>query len=143
MDSKKLEKAEQLLQKKQDKRQDGSNDVAAGNKAKCYKGANAEATASQVSFWTPSRSAVFATLSISCSDHLRFSGDFQVLSKKDDDANSTSNQSKDIKIENFDIAFGEKVFKKESAPICMIPKNWARLYIHAAPVVFVVHCGRA
>ena len=78
MDTKKLERAEQQLQKKQDKRDGGSS---AGGSAVYYKGSGSEgeATASQA------------------------------ISRRDENACEGGTITKDIRIENFDISFGDKV----------------------------------
>ncbi len=73
MDSKKLERAEQQLQKKLDRRGDGAVGSSAAS-ANRYK--KNEASASQV------------------------------ISKKDNRAEAAGMATKDIRIENFDIAYG-------------------------------------
>merc|ERR1719471_2096605 len=84
VDSKKLEKAEQQLQKKQARQQQGGGGGAAnGNPGNRYKTNEATAT--------------------------------QVINKKDARAEASgNNNSKDIRIENFDISFGEKVLLKSA-----------------------------
>merc|ERR1719471_1592614 len=84
VDSKKLEKAEQQLQKKQARQQQGGGAGAAnGNPGNRYKTNEATAT--------------------------------QVINKKDARAEASgNNNSKDIRIENFDISFGEKVLLKSA-----------------------------
>lgn len=83
VDSKKLEKAEQLLQKKQDKRDGtgGSGGTTSSTSAVYYKGSgtDGEATATQA------------------------------LSRRDENAGDGASQTKDIRIENFDVSFGDKV----------------------------------
>merc|ERR1719322_1134457 len=84
VDSKKLEKAEQQLQKKQARQQQqGGAGATNGNPGNRYKTNEATAT--------------------------------QVINKKDARAEASgNNNSKDIRIENFDISFGEKVLLKSA-----------------------------
>merc|ERR1719322_216736 len=84
VDSKKLEKAEQQLQKKQARQQQqGGAGATNGNPGNRYKTNEASAT--------------------------------QVINKKDARAEASgNNNSKDIRIENFDISFGEKVLLKSA-----------------------------
>ena len=79
VDSKKLEKAEQLLQRKQEKR-DGAGSTGSTTSV-YYKGSGSEGSATAT----------------------------QAISRREENACDGASLTKDIRIENFDISFGDKV----------------------------------
>ena len=102
VDSKKLERAEQLLQKKLEKREGGP----ATTTAVYYKGSgtDGEATATQA------------------------------LSRRDENAGDGNSQTKDIKIENFDVSFGDKVNK----PSPGLNRHWNQVLVNQGPATSLV-----